>query len=63
MNTYNCYHNRKVYEVKAATSYAAQKAVAAAHNIKRPWDITVILVAKGTPDGDQAVIHSTAELN
>lgn len=55
-NGYIAFYKGKKMEVKADTSYEAQKTAAAAFKAKKSYDVTVVLAEK---DGEQ-VVHSTA---
>ena len=46
MNTYNAYFNKKVIEVEAETSAAAQEEATKIFKAKKSWMVTVILAAK-----------------
>ena len=55
MNGYVGFYRGKRYEIESDTSYHAQQALAAKYNIKKSYEITVVLAEKS---GEQ-VIHST----
>jgi hypothetical protein len=50
MNGYVGFYKNKRFEVEAESSYAAQCKIAAENNIKKRWQITVVLAEK---DGEQ----------
>jgi len=56
--TYHAFWRGKKIELKANTSYEAQKKAAAILKVKKSYEVTVVLVGKG----DEPVIHSTAEI-
>jgi hypothetical protein len=59
MNTYTVFYNGKSDEIKAETSYAAQKAYAAKWNVRPNKHYLITPVLHTRADGSQ-VIHSTA---
>lgn len=58
MNGYIGYYKGKQFETHATTALGAQRKIAADNKIKKPYEITIMLVEK---DGE-AVSHSTTEL-
>ena len=59
MNTYHAFYRGKQIEVKANSSYAAQKLAAQQFKAKKSYDVSVVLVTLA--DG-AAVVHNPAEL-
>jgi hypothetical protein len=57
MNGYICFYKGKQFEVYANTSYEAQRKCAKENNIKKSYEITVVLAEK---EGDQ-VVHKPIE--
>lgn len=55
MNTYAAFYKGKQIEVKAETSFAAQKAAALLFKAKKSYDVTVHLIQKA--DGRDVPIH------
>lgn len=53
MNTYQAFYKGRTMEVKADTSYSAQKQAAALFKAKKSYEVTVVLAAKG----NEPVIH------
>jgi len=47
MNGYVCFYKGKKYEIEANTSYHAQQTLAKKYNIKKSYEITVMLAEKG----------------
>lgn len=54
LNGYVCFYKGNRYEIYAESSFAAQCMCAANHNIKKRYDITVILAEKN----GKAVTHT-----
>jgi hypothetical protein len=59
MNSYLCFWRGKKVEVKAKTSYDAQTEAGLRMKVKRPYEITTMLVELA--DGTE-VTHSTATI-
>lgn len=59
MNGYLCFYSGKKIEVRAETSYAAQKEAARILRVKpnKEYMITVVLCEKETPNGTEEIIH------
>lgn len=47
MNTYHAFFKGKKVEVKADTTYEAQKLAASIFKARKSYDVAVVLVAKG----------------
>lgn len=58
MNTYHAFFKGKEIELEAPTSFVAQRDAAARLKARKPWEVTVVLVAlAGAP-----VAHNSAIL-
>jgi hypothetical protein len=55
MNGYVCFWRGKRIEVRAATSYEAQRAAAAIFKARKAYEVTVVLAEK---DDGKPVVHS-----
>lgn len=58
MNTYECFYKGRRITLLADTSLNAQRDAAKEFRAKKPWDVTVVLVAVG----DRAVVHQPQDL-
>lgn len=58
MNTYIAFYRQRKIQVTALTSYEAQSKAATELKARKPWDVSVMLVALG----DREITHSTCEL-
>jgi len=54
MNGYMGIYKNKRFEVYSDTSFHAQQQIAKEHNIKKYWEITIILCEK---DGETVIHH------
>lgn len=54
MNTYKCFWKSRSIEVRAATTYEAQKEAARLFRAKKSFEVNVVLVGKG----DKEVTHT-----
>lgn len=59
MNTYEAFYKGKRITVQANTSYGAQEGAAKVFKAKKSYDVTVVLVEKGTGSSDAVeVVHT-----
>lgn len=58
MNAYKCFWNKKEFVFHAATSLQAQQKATIHWKVKRPWEISTVLIKKCSED----VLVSTSSI-